>query len=263
VTRTVSYRISAFDKTTLTELNNLRSRANDLLSKFTFPLSDGVRWMPDGVRKLFIDEIKRSDEAGRKRFKEICGTDPEEFVNKKAKQIEEDANRMYQELRPNQFLDSGAIEEILGTLKDRLKEAIDSPFTPKVTSSIVSFEYRDESDQTSAWGQALVLLCAIADFPRKCVSDRHFMRGLRIREEELLIAMNVLDDAFVQDIDTRGIVRRAEEELQTLQNIMHSHAEPQNRCEAILKLIGGQPYHEIVALLPDITANTVSEECRI
>lgn len=256
VTRTVSYRISAFDEKTLKDLNNLRKRVNDLLPKFTFPISDGVRWMPNSVRDLFFTEMKRSGEVGQKRFKEICGSSPEEFVNNRKGQIEKDANRMYQELHPFQTLDRGAMEKIVDALNDRVLDAANSSFAPKVSFSNLRFEYHEESDQTSTWGQPLELLHAIAEFPRKCVADHYFMRGLSISLYELLTTMNVLDDAFVRDMSTR----RAETELYTLEKIMGTKAEPHKHCLAILKLIDGRPYQDIVELLPEIEANTPHEE---
>ena len=216
--------------------------------------------MPDSVRELFFAEMKRGDEVGRKRFKEICGSNPEEFVNNRQEQIEKDANRMYQELSPFQTLDRSAMEEIVDALKDRLLDAANSSFAPRVSFSSIRFEYHEESDQTSTWGQALALMHAIAEFPRKCVSDHYFMRGIHISQDKLLIAMDVLDDAFVRHMDTKGIVSRAEEELQTLQKIMNSEAEPHKRCNAIMKLIDGRPYQNIVELLPEIEANTPHEE---
>lgn len=54
----------------------------------------------------------------------------------------------------------------------------------------VPFILQRGSDWVSNWGQPLLLLQKIAEFPRKSPTDSYFLQGLRLDPRELLEAMN-------------------------------------------------------------------------
>jgi hypothetical protein len=239
VSRQVSYRISPFDGQTLKKLDRLRSRSGDALPKFTFPLGDGVRWMPTKAKELFAEEMKHADETGRKQFEEICGKNPTEYVEIRLNQIREDADRMVKELFPNQALGTEAFRNIVEALTSRLTAAANGPFSPKVSFANVQFEIHKDTDQTSTWGQALTLLHAIAQFPRQLMTDPFFLRGLQVRPSALLKAMNVADDVLVTQKGTIDLANVALVELALLHDLMATNAEPHHKCSAILALLRG------------------------
>lgn len=93
----------------------------------------------------------------------------------------------------------------------------------------------------SPWGQAFSLLSDIANFPRKALTDSFFFRGMKVKEDELIEAMNVADDALYGDLRNRGIKDRCRDELDLLSRIEKEPLESRKRCELVCKILAGEP----------------------
>ena len=245
VKRRVGYRISAFDETTLRELDRLRSKPAELLPKFSYPLSEGVRWMPLAARPLFEAEMRRADQAGRERFEAVCGSAPEAFVRQQTDRVIADANAMCRDFNPLSTLSAQAVQEITDALCERLQAAAAGPFAPQVSYSNVRFVQYQDTVHTSTFGQAFALLHAVALLPRHAVSDRFLLIGLQCTKETLLNAMNVVDDVFVRDINSQNIIARAWSEVALIEAITELGAPLRYQCEALLDLMRGEPLNDI------------------
>ncbi|MQL51623.1 hypothetical protein GFC01_04980 [Desulfofundulus thermobenzoicus] len=95
------------------------------------------------------------------------------------------------------------------------------------------------------WGQALLLLQKIAEFPRKSLTDSYFLQGLRLDQRELLEAMDVCDDIIVKESRKSNVSDRAKNELKLLEEIKKSQAGNRLKCEAILALMAGESQDKI------------------
>lgn len=142
---------------------------------------------------------------------------------------------MYQEFHPKGRPSDEVIEKILSTLIQRLKDAYGDRFLPKLIFTRIGFEPYSKVDTVSIWGQPLLLLRDIAEFPRKVITDPYFTRGLRIDQNELLHRMDVCDDAILTSRDAN----KAREELSWIKEIVQVNATTQSKCSALLTLIRG------------------------
>ena len=71
VTRKVEYRISLLDDALKKEIEKSRTGIRGLLDSFSYPLADGVRWMPKAARDLFEQEMTRINTDGSVGWTEI------------------------------------------------------------------------------------------------------------------------------------------------------------------------------------------------
>jgi len=242
--RRVQYRISAFDDKEQKALENFRKRAGELVRRFSFPLADGVRWMPHRVRPLFDRELSRVDEDATKLFKAtITGNNIGQFLKERRQRIESDANRMYREFNPEGKLPARVADAIMDALAARLEHAGSGRFLPRVSYASVSPEMaggaRDEM-----FAQPLTLLEAIARFPREALVDEYFFRGLRIDRDEMVNGMDVCGDWIVARLRELGIEGRAQQELESIERIVSSEATDEAKCRDLLALVKGRPDRE-------------------
>jgi len=105
---------------------------------------------------------------------------------------------------------------------------------PELTYVPVHFDPCDETEWASGWGQALQLLQAIAEYPRKAVTDPFFLRGLDVDDGALLDAMDVLGDKFHQAKPAKA---RAKRELEIIVQVMSADVESRRKCAALLRLV--------------------------
>jgi hypothetical protein len=175
----------------------------------------------------------------------VVGSDAGKFVSAHAERVERDLNRMYQDFYPGTRLSSDVVRAVLADLEARLSRALGEHLLPKVTYAPVQFVAGGGSEWESPWGQALVLLRSIAEYPRKALTDGYFLRGLRVDQAELLVAMDVCQD---KGTGTEN-APMAKEELALVERIMDSLAPARDKCQALLNLMAGTPLAHIEAAL--------------
>ena len=144
--------------------------------------------------------------------------DVDAFVAAKRDSVVADINAMHAELGRQGKVPEGVITRVVDSLKDRLRKAQTASFVPTLSYSTISFA-STESALVSPWGQAYSFLSDIAKFPREALTDSYFWRGVRVREDALIEAMNVAEDALCRDLGSRGIKDRCRAELNLLSKI--------------------------------------------
>lgn len=236
VSREVRYRISILHAGTLKEIENRRKAIRDTLNRFSFPLADGARWMPDTALALFQGEMDRLNEEGQQILKDAVGCGVDAFVESRRAQITRDADAMYKDFYPGGSMPSEHIADIMDDLTARLEAALKGNMLPNVTRTPIQFNAHDSATWCSSWGQALTLLRGIAEFPRKVMSDLYFMRGCRVDPDELRTAMDVCGDVINRD---PLAFRRAVAELDTISEIMSSEYDEHAKCAGLLALMDG------------------------
>jgi len=256
VSREIKYRISAIDEKILRKLDNIRNRTRELLGRLSFPMGVGVWWMPHAAKALFEQEMHRVNGEGQVLLKNILRGSVEEFVRGQRNRIMEDANRMYKEFHPRGRLSEAVIDEILTELKERLTKAGAGRFLPQVTFTPIHFMLSQNSSSVSPWGQALTLLHAIAEFPRKCLSDPFFLRSLHVNWDQLFQAMDVCEDSIVSRRSDAGMGIRAKAELALLEEIMKTSVKDRLKCEVIFDLFDGAEREAIQAKLAAVRDNS-------
>lgn len=238
VTRKVSMRVSIIDDKTLKEIDKRRQGLRTLLTKFTFGLADNMRWMPDTACKLFEAELNRINDEGQKLISDLLKGDIDAFINAKRADLVADINAMYAELGKSGQVTENEINRVIESLKERLVKAQSANFMPKLSYSAVSFKTSDNM-MASPWGQAYSLLSDITNFPRKALTDSFFFRGLKVKEDDLIEAMNVADDSLCRDLGARGIRDRCRSELDLLSRIEKEPLESRQRCELVCRILSG------------------------
>jgi hypothetical protein len=238
VTRKVSMRVSIIDEKTLKEIDKRRQGLRTLLTKFTFGLADNMRWMPNTARALFESELKRINEEGQKLISDLLKGGVDAFIKAKRADLVADINAMYAELGRSGQVTEDVIIRVIENLKERLGKAQSANFMPKLSFSVVSFARTDNS-MASPWGQAFSMFADVASFPRKALTDSFFFRSLNVREDDLIEAMNVADDALCRDLRNRGIKDRCRNELDLLSRIEKAPLESRDRCELVRRILAG------------------------
>jgi hypothetical protein len=249
VSREVRYKISVLDERTNKALDARRGGTSALREKFSFPLADGSRWMPHKAKPLFQAELKRLEEDGRRLLGTIVSGTPEEWVASKRDLVTRDAARQYKEFHPGKRLPKETIDEILKALADRFRKATSANFLPKVSFVKTGFRLGlgGDSEHVSDWATARTLLRAVAEYPRRALTTRdYFFRGLKVSKEDLLMAMNVVDDPLVTEWSETRSLKTASAELEVLDQIDQSERSDRDKCELILHLLHrGRPLDEI------------------
>ena len=250
-TRRVEYRFSLLDDQELRGLEAKRRAAGALLSRFSFPIGDGVRWMPHRARPLFEAELDSLNKAGKDALTRVLGGDVSAFVKQRRDRVATAAQALYEEHRPGQRVAASTIDEILVNCEKRLKNAREGQLLPRITYTPLQFVVAQASEWASPWGQAASLLQGIAEFPRKMLTDRLLLRGLDVDESELLEAMDVCADAVLKISNRRDSRPRAHKDLHVLARLADSRMGARARCQLVLRLIGGAEAEEISAQITD------------
>jgi hypothetical protein len=240
VQRRVQYRVSAVDEKTLRVLNNKRKLTKTVLDHLSFPLSEGVRWMPKEAHPFFEGEMQRVNAEAQQSFKDAVGDNAEPLVESQRKRLYKDANQMYRDFHPDENLPADVFENIISDLKSRLLKASSGVLLPQISRLHVGFQPAKDSQWQTVWGMALTLLLAIAEFPRKALTDPYFLRGTRVKADQLLIAMDVCGDYLVERNKVQRVDQLASEEIALLNDISESQVENRSKCEAVLCLLRGE-----------------------
>jgi len=232
-------KIRIFDEKDSKDLEKRRKGVTDLISKLTYPLADGVRWMPLGAQPLLERERSRLKKEARDRLKSLVGRSASEFASSRRQQIEHEVNEVYAKLHLGKSLPPGNINLILRDMEDRLVKANGESFLPKVSYATQQFSFGVSSEHVAQWAPARTLLAAIVEYARKAVREKGHLRGHEIPESELLQAMNVCDDHILRmqrDSKTQQLAKR---ELHLLEEILIDGSDDRSMCDRILHLIKG------------------------
>jgi len=250
VSREVRYKISVLDERANKALDARGKGTSGLREKFSFPLADGSRWMPHKAKPFFQAELKRLEEAGRTLLGSIVSGDPKEWVENKRDLVTRDANRQYEEFHPGKHMPEEIIQEILNALTERFRKATSAHFLPKVSFVKTGFRLGGDSEQVSGWAAARTLLRAVAEYPRSALKDRaYFFRGLQVSEEDLLTAMNVVEDPLVAEWFKPRSLHTAREEMEVLDQIDESEHSDRDKCGLIMDVLSrARPLDDILSV---------------
>jgi hypothetical protein len=251
ISRKTQVRISPFDDQTLKAIENKRKAVTSLIAKFSFPLADGVRWMPNDAIPLFNREIERANSEGVNLLQaEVLDgdlfVDVRGFLEQRRSQIQKNADDIFRQVTGSAHSSKSRIDDILERMEERLKKSISGNLLPRFSFSRIELKLTDKGDWNSPWGQAFSLTWHSAEFSRKIYSDPYFMRGLRVGKTEYANAMNVYDDWIVRDANKIRVDQAAEAEISILQTVRDSEASTQEKCLATLAIVDG--HGEISAL---------------
>lgn len=239
VTRRVSMRVSIIDEKTLEGIEKRRQALRRLLNRFSFGLADNMRWMPHAARRLFEAELDRVNSEGQKIIADLFKGDVNAFVEAKKSALVTDINAMYQQDGRTGQVGENVIGRVVKSLLERLSKAQVANLMPKLTYAHIAFSVTDNA-WASPWGQAYSLLSDVAMFPRKALTDSFFFRGLKVRDDDLIQAMNVADDHILRgDAPTRGIKDRCRAELDILARVERSSIDVRAKCELVWSLLRG------------------------
>lgn len=239
VKRQVSYHITALTDNELKQLENRRKKTSELLDLFSFSLADGQRWMPSTAENLFRQENNRINTEAKDILSKLVAGDLDKFMDSRRRSVQEDANRMYRDLFPGQNLSEEAIDEIMVALKKRFEEAQQRSILPQLSFTRVSLPQPQDSAWKSQLGSALHLLLSVVRYPRKASRNgMYFARGMTAKPLDILKAMNVLSDSFLEKFDGYDARDRAEPELEIIEAIEASEMTAEEKCEKLLELVG-------------------------
>ena len=240
ISRRVGYNISILDDKVNKELEKYRKVASDLLPKFTFALADGNRWMPLAAKALYKSELQKAEEGGSAALRAVLGGNTKAFVAGKREVVAKDAQQHYQEFNPGQQIPEEYIGKILEALESRFDKALTGKFVPELSEVGTTFRAPREGDSDANWAVARRLLVSVAEYPRKAIKDYdYFFRGLKVEPEELLDAMNVLDDQITLRASDRRAEQIAKDELDCLEAIEDSELNDRDKCAEIVALLHG------------------------
>jgi len=241
VKRRVEYRVSVLDADTLRQLEAQRTAAGDRLRRMSYPLADGVRWMPTAAQELLETELTRINQEGQAQLRKAVGKNPAAFVAQHRERIAKDTVNMLRDLHPGQELPEAALEKILSAATKRLQDAVDAALLPRLSYSPIAFrpDRGPASLWGSPWGQAATFLHAVAEYPRKALTDPFFWRGLAVERSHLFKAMDVAGDQLWSVAERDRTERRAAEELTVLEEMEPLKLDARRRCELLLTLLDG------------------------
>ena len=248
--RKIEFRVAGLDEKELKKLNNFRNRTRVLLNVFSFPIADGARWIPNAARSLLEEELERVNQEGQTFLAETVGDDAAAYIPKRREIIKRDTQGLYAEVHPGKTVPEDVLKKIEKQLVDRLTKATGGQILPRLAYIPIQSGLATESKWSSQWGHASVFLHGVAEYPRKCLTDHYFMRGLKVKQESLLKAMDVANDRLLVDhLADRRVTDRAHEELELLRKISASSSDDECKCTAMLALIAGEGKDEIDAAL--------------
>ncbi|MFZ0591407.1 MAG: hypothetical protein WAM39_13070 [Bryobacteraceae bacterium] len=238
ISRRSSYRIRIFDEDQSKDLQARRNGLSDLIQRLTYPLADGVRWIPKKAQCLLERERARLENEARDLINGLVGDSASQFAKSRREAIERDADEMYKKVCPGTGkLPTRTLNLILRDLEVRLSKATQGDFLPRVTYMSTQLSGRGDSEHVAQWAQPRTLLAAIAEYSRKAVTTAGHLKGLEIPEDELLPAMDVCDDWVLRERGNSKTDRAAKAELSRLQQIQESEVDDRTKCELMLALM--------------------------
>jgi hypothetical protein len=238
ISRETRFRIKIFDEQRAKEIEGKRNGVSELIKRLSFPLADGVRWIPVAAQNLLQAERERLEQEGRALIEGLVGNSTSEFAKSRRAEIEKDATEMYKEVHPEaERLPQGTLNLILRDLETRLAKATEGDFLPKISYTGVQLSSGRDCAHIAEWAQGRTLLAAIAEYFRKACTETGHLRGHQIPEENLLSALDVCGDWILRQRHDRRIRQIAKRELFALAEILSEETDDRAKCERILALI--------------------------
>jgi hypothetical protein len=242
ISRETRYRIKIFDEQKNKELEAKRGGVSELIKRLSFPIADGVRWIPISAQPLLEAERERLEGEARALINSLVGSSASEFAASRKHAIEKDATEMYREVQPEAAgLPQSTLSLILRELESRLGQATQGDFLPKVSYAGIQFATKPDSEHTAAWAQGRTLLAAMAEYFRRAMTERSHLRGHQIPEEDLLKALDACEDWILSQRQNLRIRQLAKRELLELDEIVSGESDDRAKCESILALIKHLP----------------------
>ncbi len=240
ISRRTQVKISPFDDKTLKDIENKRKSVTSLIARFSYPLADGVRWMPETAVEQFENEIESANSEGIKHLEKALGgkqfVDVKGFLEGRRPQIKKDAEDIFREVTGGSSLSESQIDYILNKMEERLEKTLFlGSLLPKFAFSHIELDLTDNGKWSSPWGQALSLTWHSAELCRKIYS-----KGLSVGQEEYAKSMDVFGDWIVRDADKTKAKINAYTELAVLHAIRDSEAPTLTKCIATLAIIDGK-----------------------
>ena len=239
VSRKSSYRIRIFDEDQSKELESRRKGLSNLIQRLTYPLADGVRWIPKKAQPLLERERTRLEKDAKDLLESLVAGGASEFAKSRREAIKHDANEMYAKasLGAGKQLPDSTLNLILRDLQNRLAKATQGDFLSKVTYMSAQFSPHADSEHLSQWAQVRTLLLATAKYFRESVTMTSHLKGLEVPEDELLVSMDVCGDWIVRRRTDPKIESVAKSELRQLEEIRAGDQDDRTKCSLILGLI--------------------------
>jgi hypothetical protein len=250
VSRETKFRVSAIDEKTLKKLESFRKRTRELLNTMSYPLADGARWVPHTARPLLEQELQRVNEEGKKLLGDTVGEDVHAFVESKRQDVAVDAQKQYSEMHAGKTIPQETVDKILKELKNRLRRATGGKLLPMLSFLDVRIATAPDSDWSTQASQAFRFLVHVAKYPRDCLTDSFFMRGLRVDQKELMSAMNVVDDSLVKLFVSDGSgIDLAHEQNRLIERIQAADSDDILKCDALYRMMQGGDEKQIQKIL--------------
>jgi hypothetical protein len=252
IKRSQSFSISLFDEKTQKALDARRRGAADRLSRFSLMLREGQRWMPAPAFTLFEAELEAAAKAAKDALAAaIGGKTAGDFVQAARAKIEADYHSMLKQVGNGRSFDANAVERIVSSLTDRLRQNLEGGMRTAVSRTSVQIA-AEENEQESPWGTIQTFLISAARMPREAISDGFFFRGLAVEQEAFLRAFDLFDDALVAShlAGNRVDVRPQLAMIATIEADANSTS--WNRSHALFRLIKGEPEARVMAALTEV-----------
>ena len=176
ISRRTQVRISPFDDQTLKAIENKRKSVTSSIARFSYPLADGVRWMPAKAVPLFNSEIERANSEGMDLLQtEVLDgnlfVDVKGFLEQRRSQIKKNAEDIFRQVTGRASSSESRIDDILKKMEERLEKTLSGNLLPKFAFSRIELDLTNNGEWSSPWGQALSLTWHSAEFCRKIYSD--------------------------------------------------------------------------------------------
>src|ERR1035437_3152248 len=180
VSRKSSYRIRILDEDQSKELEARRKGLSNVMQRLTYPLADGVRWIPRKAQPLLERERTRLEKDAKDLLQSLIAGGASEFAKSRREAIKRDANEMYAKasLGSGKQLPDSTLNLILRDLQNRLAKATQGDFLPKVTYMSAQFSTHADSEHLSQWAQVRTLLLATAKYFRESVTMTGHLKGI-------------------------------------------------------------------------------------
>lgn len=248
VSRRISFKISPFSKEDLKRLQQHREGMRTLLSRFSFGLGKGIKWIPKKAVEHFDRERNRLNSAAQEAVRDLIKEDVRELLDSRSDMIRHDLEEISRELGGHGRATSAVVGKVMEALSKRLEMAKTQNFMPQLSLTDIAFN-STESEGASPWGQAFTLLKNVAEYPRKAEVQANFFGELEVDEDDLIAAMNVAGDSMIGRTRDRKTAPRCRQELDLLTQIEKANIPPRQRCELVFMILDGTPPDEIFAKL--------------
>jgi hypothetical protein len=240
------FALNILDADTAKEFEKCRA-VGDIMELLSYLLSKGNRIIPNAARVLLDKELEARNQRGVNSLKETLGGGVKEFIAAKKEGICKNLDQMYQELGQGDAVPQNKVDMVLSEVETRLTAALTSRVTPRAIYNRLSPPDLTSTAPDENWGQALSLLMRAARLLRKSMTDAYLRRGLSglaFKHAEFENAMNIFNDGILKSDN----VRRAECELEALDDIEQSDAPLKDKCHKVWALITGNTTKDITAI---------------